>query len=70
MQLLLGFCLVFSFLSCCGTAILAFLKIKEVGIRRILKPTEELADFLGDVRKSGYGLVRVDPDSVMRRSPR
>jgi hypothetical protein len=32
--------------------------------------SEELADFLADYQTHGFGFVRVDPDSVLLRSPR
>lgn len=33
-------------------------------------PSDELSDFLQDQREYGYSFVRVDPRSVMIRSPR
>jgi hypothetical protein len=33
-------------------------------------PTEELADFLSDLRTHGCGVVRIDPDNLLLRSPR
>ncbi len=71
MLILLTVTLCFSVLSCLGICLLLFIKFKEKGgVKRVLKPSEELADFLADIRRSGYGIVRVDPDTVMRRSPR
>lgn len=33
-------------------------------------PSQELSEFLADFKTHGYSFVRVDPDSVMLRSPR
>jgi hypothetical protein len=44
-------------------------ELKEV-ISRPRTHSEELSDFLRDQKELGYSFVRVDPASVMIRSPR
>lgn len=55
------------------TSILIFLFVQSLrarGVRPITRPTQELADFMDDIKGHGYSVVRVSPDSIMVRSPR
>lgn len=65
---LLLVCLIFvlTLFNSAALAILAIAKHKKDGI---VNPTSELADFMGDLKRHGYSVARVDPDTVLRRSP-
>lgn len=34
------------------------------------KNSKELADFMTDIKKYGYGVVRIDPDSILYITPK
>lgn len=68
--MLMGILLTLSLLNTIALIALAFLKARDTGVKKITKPTTELADFLDDIKVHGYGCVRLDPDSLIRRGPR
>jgi hypothetical protein len=70
MALALGILTALSLLNTLALAALAVVKYRESSVKRLHKPSTELADFLADIRHHGYGVARIDPDTVMRRSPR
>jgi hypothetical protein len=69
MAVALGLLVAFCFINSAALAALAVIRYRESGIRRLNKPSTELADFLADIRHHGYGVLRIDPDTVMRRGP-
>lgn len=60
--------LCFSVLNSVGLFALAAHYFTQKTVKR--PPNEELADFLTDVKIHGYGVVRLDPDALLLRSPR
>jgi hypothetical protein len=61
-------------LLCVQTCVLlyfVFLQFKKSGGKSFMprRPSDELADFMADIKRHGYGVVRIDPDTVMRRGP-
>jgi hypothetical protein len=69
MDIALGLLAVLSFFNSLALIALAVIRYRESGIRRLTKPSSELSDFLSDIRHHGYGVIRIDPDTVMRRGP-
>jgi len=58
-------------LSVANYALLLYLVKKKPAFKKSLHPpSEELVDFLGDLKRHGYGVVRIDPENLMYRSPR
>lgn len=49
--------------------ILWFLKHKNEK-HDVRSPSKELMDFLYDMDKHGYGVIRVDPNNIFYRSPK
>lgn len=70
MTILLSLTLVLTLVNSVCLGVFVFLEFQKMRIRNVVKPSTELADFFTDVKRHGYGFVRVDPDSVMARSPR
>jgi hypothetical protein len=48
----------------------AFFFVRSLIKKTHQKPTVDLADFLDDLKVHGFGVVRLDPDSLLVRSPR
>lgn len=69
MEIVLGLLFALTCINTGSLAVLAYCRYRESGVRRLTRPSTELADFLADIRHHGYGLLRVDPDTVMRRGP-
>jgi hypothetical protein len=70
MGIVLGCLAALSLLNTLALAALAVVRYRESGVKRLHKPSTELADFLADIRHHGYSVCRIDPDTLMRRSPR
>ena len=43
---------------------------KKLSEKEAVKPSKELADFMLDLKTNGYGVVRIDPDSIFYRGTR
>jgi len=50
-------------------AIIKFQKKQIEEMKSTKAPSEELTEFLSDVKNNGYGFVRVDPGNVFWRKP-
>lgn len=70
MEFALALLLVLSALNTAAIVVIVLLKLRETGIRRVMKPSTELADFLDDVKLHGFGVIRLDPDSLLARRVR
>jgi len=70
MSVAVGVLLCLSLINSAALALIALNQLKETRIKKILRPTTELADFLDDIKAHGYSVVRIDPDSIMARGVR
>lgn len=69
MAYILATLLVLSVFNTAALVAFAVLKARDIGIKKITRPTTDLADFLDDVKKHGFGVIRLDPDTLMLRRP-
>lgn len=69
LHILLGLT-VFNTLSLFILAISKYRELTKATLNQVIRPSTELADFLDDIKRHGYAVVRVDPDSLLMRSPR
>jgi hypothetical protein len=70
MSILLSLVLALTLVNTLAIAVLAAKEFRTLGIKRVIKPSTELADFLDDIKSHGYGVIRLDPDTLMARGPR
>lgn len=45
-------------------------KVRQNFASKVENPTTELVEFLEDLRGRGFGVVRIDPNRIMYRSPK
>lgn len=69
MSVLLSIILALCLVNTLAIAILAAKEFKSLAIKRVIKPSTELADFFDDIKSYGYGVARIDPDTLMARGP-
>lgn len=67
---MLNLILALTTLNTIALCFVGFVYYRKSGIRLVQKPNQELGDFMRDIQIHGYGVTRIDPDSLMRRSPR
>lgn len=59
-----------SLLNTVALAILGWKLTQSLLPQKHRPPSEELHEFLKDLHVHGYGILRVDPDTILKRSPR
>lgn len=50
--------------------LIIYIIINYTNKKPVEKNGKELADFMQDIKKYGYGVVRIDPDSILYITPK